>query len=611
MIAPKRAPVRPRVLAAQTGDSLPLDTVLEEVFAGSAPSRVCLTGPAGCGKTTALQHLASVFAGRELHLIDEPQPEDLTHVSHSRRVVFTNFCPPDDGRPTHTFRLAPWREDEWLEYLLAVHKDRCASVMARLNRDAGLASLQGNPQLCSLVLDQFAADESIATVRAALARHLAERGPSPRDTFDPEQVGLDLLLGRTATIGDSDWHGLLRHRPVQVVLAGAHLLRTLRATANCQCLGQRLPRDLVQEVGAEVAEDAALLDILRAGLDDASSGSHAVPASLLHASGRPWSLTAGSSLQLAGAYLDGVNWPGLTLARVDFSDADLSRAVLRQAKLEEAHAVQADLQQADLREASLREFVATSANLKQAILTQCNAQGGTFEGADLEGADLQGADLGEASFVRANLTRADFRGAQLRKACLLGAVLDEADFTNADLSEAILEALKLHLACFTGARFTAAQLMEADLEGLELPGVNFAKAQLSRALLTATVMPGACFDGACLAGAGLAEIDWEGASLRDADLTGASFHMGSTRCGLVNSPIACEGSRTGFYTDESTEQDFKAPEEIRKANLCYADLRGAHLDAVDFYLVDLRHAKYDRHQEQHLRRCGAILDVRG
>jgi hypothetical protein len=52
----------------------------------------------------------------------------------------------------------------------------------------------------------------------------------------------------------------------------------------------------------------------------------------------------------------------------------------------------------------------------------------------------------------------------------------------------------------------------------------------------------------------------------------------------VGSPIACEGSRTGFYTDDFEEQTFKSPEEIRKANLCNADLRGAKLDGVDFYL---------------------------
>ena len=58
------------------------------------------------------------------------------------------------------------------------------------------------------------------------------------------------------------------------------------------------------------------------------------------------------------------------------------------------------------------------------------------------------------------------------------------------------------------------------------------------------------------------------------------------------------------------EQTYKAPEEIRKANLCGVDLRGAILDGVDFYLVDLRGAKYDEKYADHLRRCGAILEAR-
>ena len=123
-------------------------------------------------------------------------------------------------------------------------------------------------------------------------------------------------------------------------------------------------------------------------------------------------------------------------------------------------------------------------------------------------------------------------------------------------------------------------------------------------------MPGACFAGARLCGAGLADVDWEGADLRGADLSGAVFHLGSSRSGLVGSTIACEGSRTGFYTDDYDERGFKAPEEIRKANLCGADLRGATLDQVDFYLVDLRGARYDPQQAEHLRRSGAILEAR-
>jgi uncharacterized protein YjbI with pentapeptide repeats len=123
-------------------------------------------------------------------------------------------------------------------------------------------------------------------------------------------------------------------------------------------------------------------------------------------------------------------------------------------------------------------------------------------------------------------------------------------------------------------------------------------------------MPQAQFRGADLSGTGLAEIEWERADLRDADLRKCTFHMGSSRSGLVDSPLACEGSRTGFYTDEFHEQDFMSPEEIRKANLCGANLRGAKVDGVDFYLVDLRGAKYTIDQERHFQECGAILKAR-
>jgi uncharacterized protein YjbI with pentapeptide repeats len=50
-----------------------------------------------------------------------------------------------------------------------------------------------------------------------------------------------------------------------------------------------------------------------------------------------------------------------------------------------------------------------------------------------------------------------------------------------------------------------------------------------------------------------------------------------------------------------------APEEIHKAKLCGADLRGAKLHGVDFYLVDLRGARFDAAFAQQLTQCGAIL----
>ena len=75
----------------------------------------------------------------------------------------------------------------------------------------------------------------------------------------------------------------------------------------------------------------------------------------------------------------------------------------------------------------------------------------------------------------------------------------------------------------------------------------------------------------------------------------------------MGSPYPGHGSKTGFYSDDFGEQTHKAPEEIRKVNLRGADLRGTRVDNTDFYLVDLRGAKYDRQQAEHFRHCDAIL----
>jgi uncharacterized protein YjbI with pentapeptide repeats len=151
-------------------------------------------------------------------------------------------------------------------------------------------------------------------------------------------------------------------------------------------------------------------------------------------------------------------------------------------------------------------------------------------------------------------------------------------------------------------------LHRCNLEGLSLPRCDFRRADLTGSYLTGTFIPRGDFRNAKLNETALAEINWEQADLREADLRGCTFHMGSTRSGLVGSTIPCEGSKTGFNTDDFNDREFKDPEQIRKANLCRADLRGANIEGVDFYLVDLRSAHYSVEQYEQLLRCGAILD---
>lgn len=231
---------------------------------------------------------------------------------------------------------------------------------------------------------------------------------------------------------------------------------------------------------------------------------------------------------------------------------------------------------------------------------------------DLDGAVIPGIDLSGLRLL-GSFDRCVLRGASLRGADLSGADLRKALLDGADLSECIaigtkLARLDLRNVRLDGARFDDADLARVNLAGMTIRGLRAPRANFADADLSATRCHGADLRGARFTGARLAVFDAEGADLRDADLRRATFHMGSSRSGLVPSDLAGEGSRTGFYTDESLEDSFLAPEDVRKANLRNADLRGAKLDDTDFYLVDLRGARLDPEQLEWVRRCKAIVD---
>jgi uncharacterized protein YjbI with pentapeptide repeats len=198
------------------------------------------------------------------------------------------------------------------------------------------------------------------------------------------------------------------------------------------------------------------------------------------------------------------------------------------------------------------------ATLIKAVL--CNA---TFAGTDLTNARCQQADFQCASF-----SNCGFEGTQLSGARLMCAQLHQVDLSNANWS---------------GVSFANAQLRQCNLEYLNLPSADFSKAVLAGCLFTGSRIIGGIFTGANLRDTGLAEVHWENADLREADLTHASFHLGSSRSGLVGSTIAGEGSRTGFYTDDYNDREHKDAEEIRKA--C---LRGANLRPISIWSIFAR-----------------------
>lgn len=615
MVLPQRAPVRPRVIAPASGETVLLEDEVTRLIQVRARGVFALRGLSGAGKTVALRHLAAVLPPcASVALVDAG--DDLCDGRSRADLV---VCAAEAARESPVdglYRLAAWGPDDWIEYLLATHPRCCASVMARVRPQDRLL-LGDAPELWAAILDCLAAEDAIPDARRALHRiiqgHLLDTDLLERSRsacLNAVLGGPNGLVGLMSALAQPDFPpGLLRllhFPPVFVLLAAERIVADLHGDAACDFLVHRLSRDLVAAVAHLAANDVTarehLLRLL-AGPD----WSHPMAASLLHAMDASWVPSQEALPNLTGAYLDGAVWPGAALAGAKLTAADLGGANLHGVILVGADLAGANLAGACLRLARLENMVATSADLMGADLSDAALEAARLGSALLSGANLCGAKLCGADLTGADVTGANFAGADLQTATLKGATVEGADFSGADLSHACLTGVRLSGARWEGARFAGAHLEHADLEGLLLPHAELQGAILEGALLTATTMPGADFRGADLRKAGLADVDWEGADLRGADLRGASFHLGSSRNGLVGSPIACEGSRTGFYTDDYDDRTYKAPEEIRKANLCGADLRGAKIDGVDFYLVDLRGVLCDPDQEAHLRGCGAIL----
>jgi uncharacterized protein YjbI with pentapeptide repeats len=617
MIIPARAPVRPRVISPDGDGTILLEDVVSD-FQKSTEDVLVIAGGIGWGKSVALGHLAaSADGGSRITILDEPSVAEVcTALNVGKAVIAVDLLwkePPDFF--CRKCKLAPWTNDDLIEYLLARHPQECGSVMTRIASAVDRTLHHGRPELCVTVAERMAKDENLHTVAAALRREIVDSlGKSDRleaaQQFSVAAVVNDRLSasksfkGLLASGRDDRGIRLLRHDPVLLLLAADGLAAALESKRRCRWLKSRLPRQLIELTGPLLSD--AAIDHLHSALRRWDRTRHAMAASLIHASRHRW-IPDISGCDLTGAYLAGINWSGLRLRKTVLNKCELSGSNLTGVVLENVSAWHASFSRVVLQDGRLIGF---------------NASGSEFREADLSEIKSESAELGGADFTDANLRGACLRGARLGAAILDGACLDEANlskaslrnvriegtsFVGANLEEANLTELQFRTAKIDGAQFYCARMFQCDFEGSEAFGVNFVGADLLGANFTSARMPDANFSHANLKGAKLGDVNWEGANLTNAKLCGCTFHFGSSRSGLVGSTIAGEGSRTGFYTDDFDQQTYRPPEEIRKANLCGADLTGADLTDTDFYLVDLRRAKYTPEQFEHLRRCGAIL----
>jgi uncharacterized protein YjbI with pentapeptide repeats len=632
MLESCRALVRPRVQLPMTGEALLLEDLVADALRESRCAPIQIIGGPGSGKTTALRHLWAVLPdsnGADVVYLDEPDSSDELTPHRDSNIVLTTRMAFSDNDEWTTWHLAPWSEDDLMEYLLARHPARCGTVLAELRAGGGIDSLHGIPELWALTLD-FLANQppsNVMPLLKALRVAFMAMVSGADQVHAALEYGLGAVLRDDKVLAESEHVlrvadnapvllGLLRHEPLHKALAVGRIAGDLDTGAPCRYLSSRLPRSIIVAAAEQIREhDAAVARVRQMLTQTKDKPRHPMAASLCHQLDRAWlakfPATAKDKLNLAGAYLDHAVWPGVDLERAQLTEADLSFAELSEASLREAVALRAVFHGATLIGAHLRNFAASQADFTDADLRQSKAVE-----ADFRLADFRRATLDEATFYRGHAVGADFTEASLIHVLFQETELADAKFAEADLTRAVLNGAKLarndfRTARLEGTSWRGATLKDCIFEEVTATEVDFTDAVLHGALWTGSTLTEAIFAGADLRDAGLAEIDWEQADLRNADLRGVSFHLGSSRSGLVGSPIAREGSMTGFYTDDLMEQDFKSPEEIRKANLRGADLRGANIDGVDFYLVDLRDAKYDDAQAEQLRASGAILRTRG
>jgi uncharacterized protein YjbI with pentapeptide repeats len=609
----RRAPVTPRACLHPGQTSLPIDQQIRKLLDKRVAGAVCLAGESGSGKTTALLHLAAALGDEvRITLVDRPLAGDRPPAHPGQLVVYTSHVPADPGRLV-LLKMSPWGTDDLIEYLLATHPGRCRSVMDRVNRNPrGFSDLRGLPELWHIALDEMAADDAVLDFESAFHRHLSRSLLTPEDWDAAGQWCLATIApwGRTwvhNSVSDPHVGRLIRHRNIATLLAAMQLARTLAQNTTDAELRGTLPDEFIDRCGLILPQFPAALERLKDLVSGDDAQVHSMAASLLHAAGDPWRPFQRPGMDLSYARLGGAQWPGAELPESRLVGAQFAGALLDEAELRHASLERARLANASLRKANLTDARCVGADLSGADLGWALAVDARFTDADLtatefhravlRGSRFRGARLKGTAFVAADLSAADFRHA----------LLDDTDFTGSTLDRARLPNQSLKSCTLDGARLTNADLRRCDLEGKTVSGADFSGAKFNDSLLTGSVLKHCKLYKADLRSCGLADINWEGADLRKADLRRSTFHMGSTRSGLVGSTVPCEGSRTGFYTDDFQDRHYKNPEEIRRANLRHADLRGAKIEYVDFYLVDLRNARYSKKQRQWFARCGALL----
>jgi uncharacterized protein YjbI with pentapeptide repeats len=206
-------------------------------------------------------------------------------------------------------------------------------------------------------------------------------------------------------------------------------------------------------------------------------------------------------------------------------------------------------------------------------LTEANLEGANLEGADLDEAHLKGANLKGANLEKTELRGAYLKGANLERANLKGTKLIRANIEGVNFAKANFERV---VSLLIGINFERANLEGANFKEANLPYENFKEANLKDACLLRANFTKANFESAnlervSLEGANLEKANLEKANLEGANLEGANLEGANLKAAYL------KGVQLGVA-------------QLEKAKLKGADLKNADLFKADFEGADLEDA---------------------
>jgi len=395
----------------------------------------------------------------------------------------------------------------------------------------------------------MAVDEAVASVAEALEEALQMRLPRtswtgrlPTTGCGPaSRAGVRRAHSHTCVAGGrADLIRLLRHAAVANRVGFDSAGTRHRGASGSAWLTERLPRELVERAAVKLSPVA--LSALRL------SRSKTRPTCMLRrrafCSGPVWLAPKGPCRCVSTAPTCRRGLGRIDLSGASVLEADLSGRQPGRSELARAGAGRANFAGAVLRRADLREIQASGAEFTDPNLSEVNGHRAVLAGRAYAARASHGRAPGLLSVGR-HLSGASLRSADLSYARLAGAVITDADFCDSNLTGAALSGLRLREASFLGARFYRRESLRQRPRGYGATGRQFRGGIPDRSVHDRLEDPARLFPQGRPSPRRHGRHPMEQADLREADLRGCVFHMGSSRSGLVGSPLASEGTRTG------------------------------------------------------------------